>query len=95
MPPYLDDWTAALLMCDDKDRTVVLLSATDKTLLYGTGEKALRLLAPKVKEAAKQAEKEREWAKMREESEECEWRVHGGMEEFEMLGLEEGKGCGA
>jgi hypothetical protein len=50
---------------------------TDETLpLFGTMEKALhlnalRLLLRKVKDAVKQAEKEREWAKMREESGEC------------------------
>jgi hypothetical protein len=28
------------------------------------------------------------------EGEKYVWRVHGGVEEFEMLELKEGKGCG-
>jgi hypothetical protein len=51
-------------MRDEKGETVILLSVMDETLpLFGTMEKALHLkalwlLARKVKEAVKQAEKE-------------------------------------
>jgi hypothetical protein len=86
--PSDHNWIAALLTRDDKGEVLTLLLVEDKVL--SSRERALRLLAQKVKEAVKEAEKKKLWAKLRD-SEEYEWTVHSKKEEEEGFVVVEGK----
>jgi hypothetical protein len=86
--PSRDGWIAALFTRDDKGKVLILLSVEDTFPSSRAG--ALRLLARKVKEAVKEAEREKMWAKLRE-TEEYEWTVHSRNEEEGFVVVEKKK----